>query len=832
MRDYVDAPILVAAVAEDMPSDAFRIVYQRNIEDRNSVPIIEAGLIEQAVKNDTGMLFGRLPKLPTGGFLRSTDEAAGSVIVVPMSYESRTLGYLAVRNPLDGMYGKQDLDYVTAAADVGALVVRNKNVSDEARARSTELRLMLETARALASERDMRRLFARLHRLVGGVMDAGTFWIALGSWEQGRMSIPYCVDNYRLVEIQEAFPFEGSLSGYVFCEGAPLLIRTPQEWQDYPAMIRGDADDVVSALVVPMRIGSRSIGVISVQSKRPNAYTERDRDLIVAIAEQAAIAVDNSQHLDRADQQARELKLLAQVSRTLTTQLTLKALCQTVCEEVRRVMDAPIFLVALQSEDCKSLCVEYCIENDTRREFEQDQPLENSFAKRVLESGLPIVLQNAAEVNREQHHRFVSNSQEVRSVAMAPLRLGDRSIGIISAQSYNDDTYDEASVRLLTAIAEQLALAVQNAQLFGDAKNRADRDPLTNLFHHRYLKTRLEEEVSRSRRSGHSLVLLMLDLDNFKLVNDTYGHPIGDDALRMLTTVLQTTCRASDVIGRYGGDEFMVILPETDQEHGLVIADRIELELAACHLTLEDGATIPLHCSIGLATFPADGRTPADLITKADSALYQSKRQGRPMARLQRIGTTQLRLEGNFAPVSELLAALLARDPSTRSHLEHVNRVAKEFANILGLSHGDTESLLLASVLHDIGKIAIPDQLLRKPGRLSREEYASVKRHPQIGAMLIEHIPGFKDAALAVMHHHERFDGKGYPDRLEGDAIPLLSRVVTLIDAFSAMIIDRPYHKGMTPQEAVGELRRAAGSQFDPYLIERFTAMVEAGGAR
>jgi diguanylate cyclase (GGDEF)-like protein len=373
---------------------------------------------------------------------------------------------------------------------------------------------------------------------------------------------------------------------------------------------------------------------------------------------------------------------------------------------------------------------------------------------------------------------------------------------------------------------------VQNAQLFKEARNRADRDPLTNVFHHRYLKTRLEEELERARKSNQPVALLMLDLDNFKLVNDTYGHLIGDEALRCVTAVLHSACRASDVIGRYGGDEFMILLPDTSPTQAITIAERIDVELAAQELRPGGGAVIPLHCSIGLATYPRDGDAAAELIAKADAALYQSKRQGAPMARLQRIGQTQMRLEGDFAPVSELLAALLARDPATRSHLEHVNRLAQEFAAALGLTEHDRETLLLASVLHDVGKIAIPDSVLRKPGPLTPSENDLVKRHPIIGAMLIEHIPGFADAATAVRHHHERYDGDGYPDRLVGDAIPLSARIVTLIDAFSAMTVDRPYHKGLRVDEAVAELHRCAGAQFCPLLVEKFAAIVDAGGGR
>ncbi|MBV8670488.1 MAG: HD domain-containing protein, partial [Candidatus Eremiobacteraeota bacterium] len=161
-----------------------------------------------------------------------------------------------------------------------------------------------------------------------------------------------------------------------------------------------------------------------------------------------------------------------------------------------------------------------------------------------------------------------------------------------------------------------------------------------------------------------------------------------------------------------------------------------------------------------------------------------------------------------------------------------VNRLGKEFAEIIKLSQVDTQSLLLASVLHDIGKIAIPDQVLRKPGRLTRDEYDLIRRHPQIGAMLIEHVPGFTDAATAVLNHHERFDGRGYPSKKAGTDIPLLARVVTLIDAFSAMVMDRPYHKGMDEATALTELRKGSGTQFDPELVEKFAQMIQASHSK
>jgi diguanylate cyclase (GGDEF)-like protein len=834
LRSYIDTPIFVAATADPTARDGFRIRYQRNLDDRNSLPVIERGFVSQSMRAGRALQFGR----PTQGTIAPRGGAAlttiGSVIIAPIRHDGRNLCYIAARNPKDSVFGEKELEFVAAAADVAALVVRNKNSAEEARARSQELRLMLETARALASERDLRRLFHRLHRLLGGVLDASTFWVALGSWEQGLMTIPYCVDHYRVIDVVEPMPLQGSICGQVFREGVPLLMRTPEDWKPYPVILHGDAssDDVVSALVVPMSIGARTIGVISVQSSRPHAYSERDRDLVVAVAEQAAIAVENSQAVVQADQRARELKMLAEVSRALAAQLSLRTLYQTVCEEVRRVIEAPGFFVALRAEDGNTMHMEYFIEGSNVID-PGDQPIKSSIAERVLTSNRTLVFNTLEEINSQPHGvMHTGDETKVRSLAMAPLRLGSRCIGVMSAQSYRENAYDDSSVRLLTAIAEQLAVAVQNAQLYDQAESRADRDPLTGVYHHRYLKTRLEEELRRSRSNGEPVAVVMMDLDNFKNVNDTYGHLVGDDALKMVTSVVQSAVRSSDVVGRYGGDEFMVILPETTREKTENIIDRVTAELEERDLRLADGAAIPVKCSIGYALFPTDAESPADLIAKADAALYQSKRMGRPATRLQRIGTTQLRLEGDFAPVAELLAALLARDRATRSHLEHVNRVAREFANALHLKKEDSDSLLRASVLHDVGKIALPAQILTKPGRLSPEEYELVKRHVTIGAILLENIPGFGDAAIAVRYHHERYDGKGYPDGLAGDKIPRLARMVSLIDAYSAMVVDRPYHKRIDFKEAAQELRNRAGTQFDPKLVEKFVELVEAGGGR
>jgi diguanylate cyclase (GGDEF)-like protein len=828
INKYAAIPILVAAVKDKGSPDGFKARYQRSLTERDLIPTFDRQMVKEALRAGTATPFG-LPRLPTGGFLKSASSTSGSVIVAPMHVENEIVGYLAARNPVDGSFGESELNWLAAAADVAALVVHAKLSDDDAKARTREVRLMLETARALSTERDVLKLYSRFQGLVGGVMDAETFWIAIGSWERMHMRIPYCISRHQLVEIAEPLPLNGSLSGQVFREGIPIIIRSPKELAAFPSVEQGCRDGVKSALVVPMRIGARTIGAISVQSSQFNAYSEGDCDLMAAIAEQAAIAVENSEAIECAEQRAKELSLLSDVSRALTAQRSLTSLCRTVCDHVRGAMNAPVFFVALAEPDGHSYAMQYCVEDGALRSRGKRQPLENTLIERVLRSGQPLVLHSVAEIDSQPHGLLPDGdaSRRMQTVAMAPLRLGTSCLGVMCAQSRLPNAYQESHVRLIVAIADHLALAVQNAQLFSDARSRAERDPLTNLFNHRYLKTRLDDEIGNAAVTGRQVSVLMTDLDNFKLVNDTYGHPVGDEALRLMTSVLLSSCRSTDIVGRYGGDEFMVILPDADRATVIGIADRISQDLAAQRLHC-GGVQIPIRTSAGFAVFPDDGTSPSDIVAKADAALYESKRQGQPVGRLQKIGSRSMRLVGDFSAVSELLAALLARDPSTRDHLEHVNRLAYDFAEALDLNDDDRNALLLASVLHDVGKIAIPDSVLRKPGKLSKLEYELVQRHPLIGASLIEHIPGYGHAAEVVLHHHESFDGSGYPGRFAGEDIPLLARVVTLIDAYSAMIIDRPYHKGLTSANAIAELRRCAGTQFDPQLVERFADLVKA----
>lgn len=295
LAKVMNAPILIVGTRDVAAPLGFRPRFRRDLTHADADPVIEQRFVEAALKTGKPVIHGQFGKLPTGGFLRQSEDSCGSVMVSPMLLEGRIVGYLAVRNPNDGAFDDRDLERFAAVAHLAAIVVQNDLTVDEAQARRAELQLMLEATRILASERDVVRFFEALHGLVSGVMDAQTFWVGLGSWTNGgRISIPYCVHDRRRIDIPEPIPMNGSVAGNVYREGMPVIVRSPSEWRPYPVVEQGSRDGINSGIVMPLLNGYRMVGVVSAQSSNLSAYSVRERDLLEVLAQLAAIAIETS----------------------------------------------------------------------------------------------------------------------------------------------------------------------------------------------------------------------------------------------------------------------------------------------------------------------------------------------------------------------------------------------------------------------------------------------------------------------------------------------------------------------------------------------------------
>ncbi|MCH7999701.1 MAG: diguanylate cyclase [Chloroflexi bacterium] len=380
-------------------------------------------------------------------------------------------------------------------------------------------------------------------------------------------------------------------------------------------------------------------------------------------------------------------------------------------------------------------------------------------------------------------------------------------------------------------------LQERNQQLL-DARARAATDGLTGLFNHRTFQEKVRELVARAQADGDNVSLIMLDIDGFKGVNDSLGHQAGDEILRLMAQTLTDVVHSQDAY-RYGGDEFAVLLPGTDGPKGTRIAER--LRRAVAKRTGGNGTKVTV--SLGIADFPHTASSAEQLIYGADAAMYWAKSAGK-----NRVGDwSELigrRADGTLpwyaadrsvkAPdvVAVLVAALAAKDPVTSAHTERCSWYTAKLAEELGLGEEETSVVRLASLLHDIGKLAVPDDILCKPGPLNEDEWAQMKRHPTAALHILGQIHSISEATPAIHHHHEHFDGSGYPDGLAGEDIPLASRILLVTDAFDAMTTDRPYRRAMPVEAAVEELERNSGSQFDPVVVEAFLRILARDGAQ
>jgi diguanylate cyclase (GGDEF)-like protein/putative nucleotidyltransferase with HDIG domain len=423
-------------------------------------------------------------------------------------------------------------------------------------------------------------------------------------------------------------------------------------------------------------------------------------------------------------------------------------------------------------------------------------------------------------------------------ILLVPLELQAEGVaGLLHLAGVPDD-FVKSDHDVLTILATQAAIALQNALLHERALAQASSDGLTELANHRNFQMRLEEEVARAKRSHQCLTVMMVDLDDFKSVNNTYGHQTGDAMLKAVAGSLTESVRIEDIPARYGGDEFAIILPDTTIEEGLRIAERVRAGITALRV-VDGGKSIRIGASVGVATLPLHAEARDTLIRAADKAAYAAKHTGKGRVCQPQDAIFSLdmdpailaeRLEhANMDTVQAFAAAVDAKDPYTRGHSHRVSAYAGILAASLQLSPAEVASVRLAGLLHDVGKIGIPDAILTKPGKLNEGEFAIIKQHSILGEHMLQQIPFLQEILPAVRHHHERWDGGGYPDNLRDVDIPRDAAILMVADSFDAMTSSRTYRQALPLAEAVRRMREGSGAQFDPRLVDAFEREVLAG---
>ena len=566
------------------------------------------------------------------------------------------------------------------------------------------------------------------------------------------------------------------------------------------------------ALIMPLRQNGALIGFLAVRPRADGtALTGVDRELITLVADRYALAVDHALLLSEREQQVRDISSLYQASVGLTRALgadeqTLPEQIVTQAVNIAGTSRAVLTLVTALGPRA------------VVRSADGAQSGPTPFPEEV---GV-----EAEELSADAREARFDEGE--RPVAHLPLQAGDQLLGVLRLERRGAHRFSAEERRLLTMFANQAGVALEHAQLYDQAVHHAEREPLTGLYNHRMITSFLEREMGRAKHDRQAMSVVLMDIDGFKLFNDTYGHLAGDQLLRRVAQVLEICSRQTDRPGRTGGDEFVVVLPGADHVQGRAIAERIHATAAARPYEAADGGLIPLHLSVGVASYPYDGDSAHALLSVADERMYAAKRSGTGVQGPAR--TTEEHAQqtvGGFGTLEALVAAVDNKDSYTAKHSDQVAQFAILLARQVGVSQETLRTLRVAGLLHDVGKIGVPDRVLRKPGRLSDEEFEIMQQHVQLSEMLVRTImpdPGVLDA---MRYHHERWDGRGYPYGVAGAGIPLLGRIMSMADAVSAMIMDRPYRKGLSLETVYSELRRAAGTQFDPALVEPFIAALE-----
>jgi diguanylate cyclase (GGDEF)-like protein len=578
-------------------------------------------------------------------------------------------------------------------------------------------------------------------------------------------------------------------------------------------------------LIFPVASRGNLIGLLAFGNRKTGRYSLEDIHLVEMVTSQVAASLEKEYLQEQLRKREKELSVVNHLSNVITASLNIKDVYGVFISELKQVVEVNWATIALVEGDDLRFQVLSSEVGSTWQAGEKI-PLQGTGTEWVAKHRKALY-----EPDLTKNTRFKTGGEHlrwgIRSVVYLPLLVKNEAIGSLVIASRQPDAYNPGQVRLLERLASQIAVSVENSLLYTRAEQRARIDELTGLFNRRHFDESVKQEIDRHARYRSMMSLILMDLDFFKAYNDTQGHTAGDRALELVGRLISRTLRNTDLAFRYGGDEFAIILPQSATNDALLVAERVRGRIAS-EMTIRD---IKISASLGMASWPNDGVTPDELVNAADKALYYAKEMGGNRTSVASKMMPSLAQNEAASPTTDrevlstihaLAATIEARDPYIYGHSRKVSRYAVALAEAAGLPSEKVTIINTAAMLHDIGKIGVPDEVLNKTEKLDNESWKLIQAHPALSTTIVGHVASLVASLPAILHHHERWDGLGYPDGLKGDDIPVEARVLAIADAFDAMTSNRPYRSKLSYKKVLQELKQCSGSQFDPGLIETF----------
>jgi diguanylate cyclase (GGDEF)-like protein len=802
-----------------------------------------------------------LPALSGGKFeaCKQTLLAEGITDLMAVSLQTRehNFGVLLFPHAERRMFGSSNLRLLIGLALQISLTLENYVVMHEAQRRTKEYELLTEIGQVISSHLNQDEVLRTVQVELGQIFDTSTFYIAFQQEDEIHFELE--------IEGGIVLPKRSRKAGNGFTEhiirtGEPLLIESDLE--QMRAKLGVDfvpARPARSFCAVPIFLGGKSAGVMAALStERESQFLARDLEVMQTAAGQLGVAIENARLFTEEQRRARHLAFLNNISKMAISSENAEQMMANIVREIQKNFRYDHIGIGIMDYATKDIEIK-AEAGTTSQTLGRRIALGSGVLGKVARTGASALVQNAGP------GQLAGVLSESRAVLCLPISYGETLLGVLNVESRDENAFAPQDVLILNTLADLVATALHNSFVFQKLQQQSITDGLTGIKTRRFFWEALSSEWKRASRSGRPFSVVLIDLDKFKEVNDSLGHLEGDLVLARVGRLLEQKCRQSNVVARYGGDEFIILMPETGIEQAQVLAERLRLWLATDPMLEEHHIT----GSFGVASFPVHGFSMEDLIRVADEGMYVAKHAGG-----NQVSTSDAFGEGSAVQrqlVSGYIEGFLQREHNGPEHLEELvgtlrklcgneddadQRAMKEAVEVLSRAaelrehnaagHGEqcghyagmiarglnlpapeVEDVTFAGRVHDVGKLFIPERILNKTGTLTEAEFSEIKTHPQVGAEMLRAIPEIERVAQAIESHHEAFDGSGYPFGLKGEDIPLCGRIIAVADAYVNMTSDRSFALPKTDEQAMAELGKLSGTRFDGMIIRLFARLLK-----